>query len=671
MKATHRRAAVTALIPLFAITAGAGFAADLASKPSAASGTVTGLSLVPASGRAEVVIVVDAAVTVKDFRLPTPERVVVDLHGARLDMPPRGYDRVARGGVTNVRYAQFQPNVVRVVLELSGPHAHQVTRDGDEVRVSIAGTVAEFDPWTVGERAFAASAAPAQADASATDYAEVETSAEPEQAPLRYDPAPAPTASRAVARPVVQVAQPAQPRITVTYEDADIRDVIAAFATFAGRTIVVGREVAGTVTAEIRNQPWDVALRAILQGQGLAASEDPVTGIIAVDSYQNIASRQATEPLTTRMVPINYSRAAALAPLVRELLTRECAPGGVPQAPGQTAQTSCVPRGGVVADTLTNSLLITEAPSRMGGLLDFIQNLDLRTPQVAIKAKIIFVNRTDIEDIGISYDLGTRDQFFSRLAPRVDPSTLTPIDSDGDGVPDSFGGGTPITGDRILLGGNTISAIANANQRVTNPALQVVFSTALGRFSLTSFIDALQEVRMADLQAEPSVVTLNNRRAEILVGQEIPIRVLDAGAGQGAGQPGGQQNIPRATVQLKEVGIILSVVPQVTNNRQILLTVHAENSDAQLASSDVGFIFGKQRADNQLLVNDGETAVIGGLTVTQVTQAKAGIPLLVDLPFVGRLFGQTRTSEEKRDLLILITPHIVDEGERMEATLSR
>jgi len=113
---------------------------------------------------------------------------------------------------------------------------------------------------------------------------------------------------------------------------------------------------------------------------------------------------------------------------------------------------------------------------------------------------------------------------------------------------------------------------------------------------------------------------------------------------------------------------MLSVTPQVTNNRQVLLTVHAENSDAQLASSDVGFIFNKQRADNQLLVADGETAVIAGLTVTQVTQAKSGIPFLVDLPFVGRLFGQTRTAEEKRDLLILITPHIIDEGEQMDVT---
>jgi type IV pilus assembly protein PilQ len=156
-------------------------------------------------------------------------------------------------------------------------------------------------------------------------------------------------------------------------------------------------------------------------------------------------------------------------------------------------------------------------------------------------------------------------------------------------------------------------------------------------------------------------VTLDNRQASIQVGQEIPIRVLDANTGN----VGGGTNpsaVPRATVQMKQVGIILTVTPHITNNRQILLLLHAENSDAQLAASDVGFIFGKQSGDTQLLVGDGETAVIGGLTVTQTTQSKSGIPLLVDLPIIGRLFGETRTSDEKRDLLILVTPHIIDDG---------
>ena len=101
-----------------------------------------------------------------------------------------------------------------------------------------------------------------------------------------------------------------------------------------------------------------------------------------------------------------------------------------------------------------------------------------------------------------------------------------------------------------------------------------------------------------------------------------------------------------------------------------LLLLHAENSDAQLASSDAGYIFGKQAGDTQLLVGDGETAVIGGLTVTQTTQSKAGIPLLVDLPLIGKLFGQTRTQDEKRDLLILVTPHIIDDGAPIPGTPS-
>ncbi len=159
-------------------------------------------------------------------------------------------------------------------------------------------------------------------------------------------------------------------------------------------------------------------------------------------------------------------------------------------------------------------------------------------------------------------------------------------------------------------------------------------------------------------------MTLDNRKAELLSGEETPIRIVDLGS---LSQGGSSGQGPRATVQFKESGIILSVTPHITNNRQILMTLHAERSQLQPAASDLGYTFLKQRADNELLVADGETAVIGGLTVTQVQQSKVGIPLLVDLPLVGKLFGETRTEETKNDLLILVTPHIIDEGEQMPA----
>ena len=654
--------------------------------------SVHSVSVVPSSGKTDVVIGVNASVDVQDFTLDSPARVVVDLKGATLDMSRHSYDKVSRGGIINIRYSQFSANVVRVVIEMDAKHPYEVKRGDREVRVAVTGgKTDDYSSWSSLKEGYVAAPTPPAARVARHTAAPASV---PARTPVYTASASVPTTQKVVSqvestssqvdtqdytaptepapsklgstydKPIAlfsQAQQSQQSPITVTFQDTDIRDVIASFAAFSGRTIVVGKDVQGTVTAEIRNQPWDVALRAILSGQGLAASEDALSGIITVDSYSNILNRQASEPLLTQLISINYARAHMLVPTIQQLLQKDC-----PQIPSSgnvqnNARPNCVARGLVAADSTTNTLIITETASRLADVLQYVRSLDVRTPQVGIKAKIIFVNRTNIEDIGLSYDLGTgTDQFFSQLVKRPDPATLKPIDTNGDGVPDALGGGTPFQGDRILLGGNALSAIANANARVINPALSVVFSTALGKFQLTSFLDALQEVRLADLQAEPSIVTLDNRQASIQVGQEIPIRVLDANVGVGGGATASA--VPRATVQMKQVGIILTVTPHITNNRQILLLLHAENSDAQLAASDVGFIFGKQSGDTQLLVGDGETAVIGGLTVTQTTQSKSGIPLLVDLPLIGRLFGETRTSDEKRDLLILVTPHIIDDG---------
>ncbi len=111
----------------------------------------------------------------------------------------------------------------------------------------------------------------------------------------------------------------------------------------------------------------------------------------------------------------------------------------------------------------------------------------------------------------------------------------------------------------------------------------------------------------------------------------------------------------------EQTGINLRVTPHVTANRQVLMEVHAERSSVKPASVDIGFTFQTQQADNQILVSDGETAVIGGLTVTSVAITKSGIPFLVDLPIIGKLFGFTSQQETRRDLLILITPHIIDD----------
>jgi len=612
------------------------------------SGEVKSLAVVSASGRAEVVIAVDNSVSIQDFSLADPSRVVLDLKGARLISPTRLYDHVPRGGVTNIRVAQYRENTVRVVIDLDADHKYAVTRDANEVHVAIDAPAGQaFTAWRAAPQITSAVAAGEAIADVAPDAAIVH-----------------PTFRKASVAAVSQTkfaASAAQPRITVTYQDADIRDVIAAFAVFSGRTIVVGKGVTGNVSAEVRDQPWDVALRAILQAQGLAAKEDQ-DGIIAVDSYENIAKQQASEPLTTQIISVNYARASTLVSTVKSLLSKECAPG---TAGAPSSNSNCQIRGDVSADSATNRLLVTDVASRLQEISNYVKDLDVRTPQVSIKAKIILVNRTNIEDIGVSYDFGSNGTFFNALLQRTDPSTFKPVDSNGDGVPDAVTG-TPFSKAQnvIEIGGNSLAAVSNANARVVNPALSLIFSTALGKFNLTSFLDALQEVRLADVQAEPSIVTLDNRKAEILSGEETPIRIIDIGS---LSQGGTAAQAPRATVTFKETGIILTVTPHITNNRKILMTLHAERSQLQTAASDLGYTFLKQRADNELLVGDGETAVIGGLTVTSVTQSKVGIPLLVDLPFLGKLFGETRTEEDKNDLLILVTPHIVDEGEKLGA----
>jgi len=399
----------------------------------------------------------------------------------------------------------------------------------------------------------------------------------------------------------------------------------------------VGRDVKGKVTAEVKNQPWDLAFAAVLESQGLTY-QVLEGGIINVLNKADFARADSTVPVETRLVRVNYAKASSLVGVVQSIVSKG--------------------RGAVVADTTNNALVITDTRNRINDVEQFVRGLDIRTPQVSIQAKLIFVNRTDVEELGIRYDLGSQTQFFNRLVQRPVPSSAQPGNPNPQGVPT---GTIPTeffsTDETIVdLGGNSLSALGNAAQSVVNPALDLIFSTAIGNFNLTAFLQALQRLSLQDVQAEPTITTLDNRPAEILVGDRVPIRVIDvSSASTGGTAP------PRATVSFEQTGVNLKVTPHVTANRQILMEVHVERSNVEPSSVDIGFTFQTQQADNQVLVSDGETAVIGGLTVTEVTVTKTGIPFLVDLPIVGKLFGFTSETENRRDLLILITPHILDD----------
>jgi type IV pilus assembly protein PilQ len=561
---------------------------------------VTGLSVQPAADRTEIVIGLDGKATASHFTLENPHRIVLDLIGLQA-VTPSNY-RVDRGGVQRLRMAQYDQNTLRLVVDLTAAVDYKVETSNGQVRITFRNPQGPFEAWQSG-------ALNVQADRQAAATLEA----------LRPVPAAAPPR------------QQAQAPITVTFNEEPVNNVLTTFAEFANRSIIPSADIkAKTISAEVRNQPWDLALEAILTANNLYATEME-NGVILVQDGAKLAQKVNEEPLISRQYSILYVSADSLVETVRAMLT--------PQ------------KGKASANKSSNSLLVTDVPSVLNQIEPLIQQLDVRMPQVNIAATIAFVDRTALEQLGVTYDV--KDSRGNQLNTKV-PGFL---DENGDGIVTSD---ESTKQDVVLLGGNSIAALGNANYPVPSPALSVLTSLVLGRHTLITFLEALQQVTLSDIQAKPVVTVLNHRQAEIQVGQRTPIRVVDPGSFTSAGGGGGGGTVigARATVDYQNTGVILRVTPHVTGE-QVLLDIAAERSDAVPGSSDVGFVFTTQNAKTQVLVRDGETTVIGGLTITEKSRVRTGVPLLMDLPVLGALFRNTRESENKRDLLIMVTPHII------------
>lgn len=568
------------------------------------SGSLTGVEVVPSTSRTEVILEVSGEVGTRDFTMDGPARLVLDLVGARHELPGESFDDVRRGGIRRISASQYDVDVVRVVLELETLVGYALIEGAGFVRISLENpTDPNFEPWSArgvaqptGLGAPAVHAASGPADSAAGS-----------------------SSSAASASPPMSGQELAQ-RFSVNFTETPIREVLFTFADFSGRSIVPGSGISGNVNAEIRDQPWDIALHAILESHGLAASEME-SGIIRVDRLEELSRRAEVEQLVTRPFRIQYAVAADFQAPIQSLLSD---------------------RGRIAVTRSTNSVIVTDIPRVLEQVEQLINGMDIETPEITISAKIIFVNRTDLEEFGVIYDLkDSRGNQINQILPG--------------GTVDEFGEFEMVpTGTNVVsLGGNSIAALGNANQRVASPAVRFLTSLVIGRHTLLSFVEALSSVNLSDIQASPQLRVLENERARILVGERTPIRVIDVGTGAGA-----QTQFPRASVQLEETGIILEVTPQVTAGNMILLQLRAERSGIEIAETDIGVIFNTQEAETRVLVMDGETVVIGGLTVTELTEVRAGIPLLKDLPLVGRFFRLTREQRNQRDLMILVTPQI-------------
>jgi len=584
------------------------FAAWLGVAPS----DVREVQITPSDAETQITVLVGGGgVSVEHFMLAEPPRLILDVEGASHGLSRHSYEAIGRGGVIRMRSSQFQPDVVRLVFDLTRELEYDVTQATGRIEVRFKNPGEAFTSWSTN--------LPAAPDANSSGSEDV-----------------AATPSESSMFPgVASAVQDAQPRISVAYDSANMLDVLAGFSEFAGVSIVPNGDAANMSVRgiDIRDQPWDVALSAILSAQHLGWQTSE-SGIIIVDALTNLKERDDLLS-ETRVMRINYASADSVAETLKSLVTPD--------------------RGQVVAYAGTNSVIVTDAPTVVARMDSLVRALDKRMPQVAIEAKIVFVERTNVQELGIVYDLKERNGGFVeqgindviKVPDPNEPPRL--VDTDGDGIPDqAFFKRTNET--LVNIGGDAVAALANANDRVTSPALQVLTAVAFGDFSLFSFIEALESHKLSDVQAAPSIQVVDNARARIQVGERTPIRVLERGA---------QVQNATVNVQFEDTGIILEVTPHVTNNNQVLLDLSAERSGLQVGLSDVGFIFQKQIGETRLLLDDGETAVIGGLTLSEVSRSESGIPGLMNIPLLGKLFRTTKENEIKRDLIILVTPHLV------------
>jgi type IV pilus assembly protein PilQ len=586
----------------------------------ALGGPVTEVAVTSVANQTSVLIAVDGEVHYRDFTMEGPHRLVVDLMGARAALPRQEFTDVNRGGILSIRTSQYSANMVRVVLVLKQKLGYTIALDPKGVRVNLANPGGSFAPWSSTMSAPVASppAAPTPRPGAAADAGGLRIASD------------APTQSQRTDNVLLTsntYQQSTARHISISFEASPIQNVLMQFAKFSGKTIISGSGVTGLVTASIHDQPWDVALKSLLSTYGLVGQEDE-NGIIRVDNVKALNDREAIEPIVTTAYRINYATAQEVSQAIQPLLTA---------------------RGKVTVGQGTNMVVVNDIQRVQDAVGKLLKEMDIRTPEVSIETKIIYVDRTDMDQLGVSYELkDSRGNQFNTLSSGA-------ADLNGDGTINPATETIPQNQTVVLLGGNSVAALGNAKDRLTSPSLSLLTSLVIGRHQLVSFLDALKSVNLSDVQAKPQLTVLDNQPANIMVGADIPVRTIDAGTAGG----GTNGVFPRAQVTTMQTGIILHVTPHVAANGTILLELSAERSSAELASTDVGFIKNTQQASTRVLVNDGETVMFAGMTQSQKTETTSGIPLLMDLPLIGRFFQVKQSQNEQQDLIILVTPHVL------------
>jgi type IV pilus assembly protein PilQ len=440
-------------------------------------------------------------------------------------------------------------------------------------------------------------------------------------------------------------------RLTLNFQDIDVRSVLQLLADTSGQNIVVSDSVTGNLTLRLQNVPWDQALDIVLRTKGLDKRRQD--NVIIIGPTEELATREKAElaahkevqdlsPIRSEYMQVNYAKVSDLLKMIRPTA------GGGAAGGGRNSLLST--RGSISIDERTNTLLVQDTAENLAEIRRLVQTLDVPVRQVLIECRIVVVSDTFERDLGA--------QFGVTSAQTNGNNGLLAITGSGtgaDGMVQSaltnLSSGLPIT---------PVATPALANRYMVNtPAANTNGSIGIsllgGSYLVDLALSAAENEGKSETISSPRVITANQKQATIMQGVEIPYQ---ESASSGA-----------TTTQFKNAVLSLKVTPLITpDNRVILdLDVSDDTVGQQVTSATGGSVpsIDTRQIQTQVLVGDGQTVVLGGILETTKSYAANKVPWLGDIPILGNLFKSTTNINNKTELLIFITPKILREGSNL------
>lgn len=409
-------------------------------------------------------------------------------------------------------------------------------------------------------------------------------------------------------------------RLSLNFQDIEVRSVLATLAEFTGLNLVASDSVTGRVTLNLNDVPWDQALALILQSQGLSSREQGNVIVVAPASELADLERQELEarnqretlsPLVTEFIEIKYARAEDLAQLLR---------GG--DADGFGLLTD---RGRVSVDNRTNTLLIQDTSEQVSDIMRTLDRLDVAVRQVQIEARIVIARDTASRELGINWGMSSTRGFQDGGDGNFVRRDINP------------------TGINRAQGGLAVDLGA-----ATGPGTGFSFGYLSGDILLDLELRALESEGKSQTISQPRIITANQRTARISQGEERAFQSVDG------------NNNP--DTEFKQAELSLEVTPQITPDNRIIMDLVIKNDSFRESEFGGEPPIDTNQIETQVLVDNGQTVVLGGILTTEELRQIAKTPLLGDIPLLGRLFRYTEESNEKVELLVFITPRLLDDG---------